>query len=297
MNLEIDIEKIADEVIEENNTETEMLPEFVKKETVRLIKDEMEEFEYQIQNRGKDYFKNGKVKSLAKSGNTYIAKVSGTTDYDVKVSVDVDDEYVHYECDCPYEWPCKHEYAVMLAILNKEYSEVELKPEIEKKTLTIEELIKLIPAEDLKNYIITSLLTRDVRFEKDSIEEKFAKYIPIQSYEYYYNKLYNSIILDYNYDFILSEYIKNIKSLLNAKKYVEVFSIIKAIIEVSNDTKQLEKWDKLNELFPLIGMNLRIVYRKSSDDQKSIINKWIEKLESNDYYENIYLEDIVLTIK
>ena len=297
MNLEIDMEKIVDEVIEENNTETEMLPEFVKKETVRLIKDEMEEFEYQIQNRGKDYFTKGKVKSLVKSGNTYIAKVSGTTDYDVKVSVDVDDEYVHYECDCPYEWPCKHEYAVMLAILNKEYSEVELKPEIEKKTLTIEELIKLIPAEDLKNYIITSLPTRDVRFEKDSIEEKFAKYIPIQSYEYYYNKLYNSIILDYNYDFILNEYIKNIKSLLNAKKYVEVFSIIKAIIEVSNDTKQLEKWDKLNELFPLIGMNLRIVYRKSSDDQKSIINKWIEKLGSNDYYENIYLEDIVLTIK
>ena len=297
MNLEIDMEKIAEEVIEENQTETEMLPEFLKKETVRLIKDEMEEFEYQIQNRGKDYFSKGRVKSLVKSGNTYIAKVSGTTDYDVKISIDVDDEYVHYECDCPYEWPCKHEYAVMLAILNKEYSEVELKPEIEKKTLTIEELIKLIPAEDLKNYIITSLPTRAVRFEKELLEEKFAKYIPIQSYEYYYNKLYNSIILDYNYDFILSEYIKTIKSLLNAKKYVEVFSIIKAIIEVSNDTKQLEKWNKLNELFPLIGMNLRIVYRKSSDDQKNIINKWIEKLESNDYYENIYLEDIVLTIK
>lgn len=297
MNLEIDMEKIAEEVIEENQTEMEILPEFLKKETVRLIKDEMEEFEYQIQNRGKDYFSKGRVKSLVKSGDTYIAKVCGTTDYAVKVSIDVDDEYVHYECDCPYEWPCKHEYAVMLAILNKEYSEVKLKPEIEKKTLTIEELIKLIPAEDLKNYIITSLHTRDVRFEVELLEEKFAKYIPIQSYEYYYNKLYNSIILDYNYDFILSEYIKNIKSLLNAKKYVEVFSIIKAIIEVSNDTKQLEKWDKLNESFPLIGMNLRIVYRKSSEEQKTIINKWIEKLESNDYYENIYLEDIVLTIK
>ena len=297
MNLEIDMKELVEEAEKEIKEETEMLPEFVSKEIVRLIKEEMEEFEYQIQNRGKDYYSKGRVSSLVKSGNTYIAKVSGTNEYDVKISVDVEDEYVHYECDCPYEWPCKHVYATMLGILNKNYSEVELKPEIEKNSLNTIDLIKLIPAEELKKYIIDSIYSKDVRIEKIPLEEKFAKYIPIQSYEYYYNKLYNSIILGYCNDFILSDYLKTIKSLLGAKKYVEVFSIIKAIIEVANDTKLIDKWNKLDESFPLIGMNLRIIYRKSSDDLKNTIDKWISKIEAEEYYNNIYLEDVILCIK
>ena len=44
-------------------------------------------------------------------------------------------------------------------------------------------------------------------------------------------------------------------------------------------------------------MNLRITYRKATNELKSAIDKWISKLESEDYYNNIYLEDIVLTIK
>lgn len=295
MNLEIDMDKITEEVLKEK--ETNMLPEFIEKHVEDLIKEEMNEFEYQIKSRGKDYYEKGKIKSLIKNGNMYIAKVNGTEVYDVRIFVDPVNEYIHCECDCPYEWECKHEYAVMLAILNKEYSEVELKPEISKKKISIEELIKLIPAEDLKNYILSPIGKDYVCFETEHLEENFAKYIPIQSYEYYYNNLYNSLIIEGYDNCLLSEYMRNIKSLLNSKKYVEVFSIIKAIIEASNDINHIDKWDELIEKFPLIGMNLRITYRKATNELKNTIDKWISKLESEDYYNNIYLEDIVLTIK
>lgn len=294
MNIEIDMEKVLDEI--EQEQELEMLPEFVEKQIEDLIDMEMEEFQYQIQQRGRDYYEKGNVKSLVRTGDTFIAKVEGSETYDVKIHVDTEGDYVHYNCNCPYEWPCKHEYAVMLAILDKKYSTIELKPEVKRKELTPEELIKLIPSEDLKQYILKSL-NIDTWFNINSLEEEFAKYIPIQSYEYYYNQMYNSLIIE-NHDInILKSYLRNIKCLLNSKKYGEAFSIIKAIIEASNDTNQLDKWDYLTEQFPLLGMQLRIVYRKASNELKSTIDKWISKLESKDYYNNIYLEDIIVTIK
>ena len=169
MNLEIDMDEIVEEVL--NEKETNMMPEFIEKHVEELIKEEMNEFEYQIKSRGKDYYEKGKIKSLIKNGNMYIAKVNGTEVYDVRIFVDPVNEYIHCECDCPYEWECKHEYAVMLAILNKEYSEVELKQEISKKKISIEELIKLIPAEDLKNYILSPIGKDYVCFETEHLEE------------------------------------------------------------------------------------------------------------------------------
>lgn len=294
MNIEIDAEKLLEEIETE---ETEMLPEFVEKQIEELVNMEMEEFQYQIQQRGKEYYEKGNVKSLVRTGDTFIAKVEGSEMYNVKVHIDTEGDYVHYQCDCPYEWPCKHEYAVLMAILNKDYSAVELKQEIKKHNLTTEELIKLIPAEELKNYILSPIGKDYVCFEIEHLEESFAKYIPIQSYEYYYNNLYNALTIEGYETRLLNDYLRSLKTIINSKKYVEAFSIIRAIIEATNDTGHLDKWDSLIDAFPVIGMHLRIVYRKSSNELRNAIDKWINKLETNDYHNNIYLEDIILTIK
>lgn len=297
MNLEIDMETIVKDVLSEEQDKINMLPEYVERHTADLIREEMENFEYQIKSRGKDYYEKGNIKSLVKHGDSYYAKVNGTRVYDIKIYVDPVNDYVHCECDCPYEWECKHEYAVLMAILNKDYNEVQLKREINKKKISLEELIKLIPADDLKNYILSPIGKDYVCFETEHLEENFAKYIPIQSYEYYYNNLYNALVIDGYDNGLLSEYIKNIKTLLNSKKYIEVFSIIKSIIEASHDTNHLDKWDQLIEEFPLLGMHLRIVYRKANNELKNTIDKWTDNLISNEFYNNIYLEDIILSIK
>lgn len=255
---------------------------------------EMENFEYQIKSRGKDYYENNHVLSIIRNGNEFIAKVKGSEDYEVKVDYDEEDEEIYYDCNCPYEFPCKHEYAVLLAIKNKEYSEVELKEPIKRKELTVEQLIELIPAEDLKEYML-SIYGRDyVCFETEHLEEHFRKYLPRQTYEYYYNNLYNSLVID-GYQEL--KYISIAKDLINCGEYQEAFYAIKAIIEASNDVGIFTKWDDLINQFPTIAMYLRIIYRKGDANVKSNINEWIKILEENNYYNSLYLEDAILTIE
>lgn len=100
-----------------------------------IIDYEMSEFEYQIKSRGKDYYNNNRIVSIVRDGNEFIAKVDGSKRYEVKVNYDEDDEFLYYDCTCPCEYPCKHEYAVLLAIKNKEYSNIKLKANIRKKEL------------------------------------------------------------------------------------------------------------------------------------------------------------------
>lgn len=259
-----------------------------------IIDYEMSEFEYQIKSRGKDYYNNNRIVSIVRDGNEFIAKVDGSKRYEVKVNYDEDDEFLYYDCTCPCEYPCKHEYAVLLAIKNKEYSNIKLKANIRKKELTVQQLIELIPAEDLKEYIL-SVVGRDyVCFELEHLEEHFRKYIPRQTYEYYYNNLYNSLVLD-GYSEI--KYTSIARDLINFGEYQEAFYAVKAIIEAAKDVNVLTKWDDLLNQFPTIGMLLRIIYRKGDNNVKSNINEWMQILEENNYYDSLYLEDVILSIK
>ena len=42
-------------------------------------------------------------------------------------------------------------------------------------------------------------------------------------------------------------------------------------------------------------MYLRILYRKANDELKKEVEKWIKTLVDNNYYDNYYLEDIIIT--
>lgn len=253
-----------------------------------------DDFSYQIKNRGKDYYEKGNIVSVIRNGNSFISKIDGTERYEVEVNFDDEDELLYYDCTCPCDFPCKHEYAVLLAIKNKEYNQIQLKPTIIKNEYTIQKLIELIPAEELKNYMLSEEGKDYVCFEMVHFENHFARYLPRQTYEYYYNNLYNSLLLD-GYGEI--KYINIARNLINNGEYQEAFYAIKSIIEAANDVKVLNKWNNLIDNFPAIGMILRIIYRKSDSNVKSNIEEWIGILEDNNYYDSLYLEDIVLTIK
>lgn len=72
-----------------------------------------------ILERGWDYYRNDRVKSIEKdSRNTYTAIVAGTEDYKVTVKVGENGEIESADCDCPYDMGpyCKHKVAVFYSL-------------------------------------------------------------------------------------------------------------------------------------------------------------------------------------
>jgi len=87
-----------------------------------------------------------------------------------------------------------------------------------------------------------------------------------------------------------------IKDLINSEKYEEAFFVIKAFIEVANDTKHFEKIEIGINKYSDIALFLRIIFRKSDRILQSEIEEWLDKLRKNKYYNSLYLEDMILNI-
>ena len=302
-----------------------------------LLNEVQDNFSYQIKERGKDYYYSGNIVSCSKNNNKYYAKVSGTRDkpYIVKVEIKKDGveydctcpydfpckheyavlmaitnkEYlnielkpelkekkdgVEYDCTCPYDFPCKHEFAVLMAITNKEYLNIELKPELKEKKDTLQNILKKIPAEEIKKYLLSSKGVNYVCFEMKSFEDYFKKYYPNQTYEYYYNNLFNALVVDVNYENMIDSYINKIRQYVSNQEFLESFKILKSIINAYNDTNKLNFDDYIINQFPNLGMLLRIIYRKCDFSLRKDIKNWTLELESKNYYNNLYLEDIVI---
>ena len=259
-----------------------------------LLNEVQDNFSYQIKERGKDYYYSGNIVSCSKNNNKYYAKVSGTSDKPYIVKVEIKKDGVEYECTCPYDFPCKHEYAVLMAITNKEYLNIELKPELKEKKDTLQNILKKIPAEEIKKYLLSSKGVNYVCFEMKSFEDYFKKYYPNQTYEYYYNNLFNALVVDVNYENMIDSYINKIRQYVSNQEFLESFKILKSIINAYNDTNKLNFDDYIINQFPNLGMLLRIIYRKCDFSLRKDIKNWTLELESKNYYNNLYLEDIVI---
>ncbi|MBO5375595.1 MAG: hypothetical protein J6A52_01950 [Bacilli bacterium] len=261
-----------------------------------LIEELEDEFSYQIIERGKDYYNSGSIVLCCKHDNKYYAKVRGTNDKPYIVRVEITEDGVDYDCTCPCTYPCKHEYAVLMAITNQEYSNIELKPEMKEKKDTLQNVIKQIPADELKEYLLSPKGQDYVCFEMEAFEEYFRKYYPSQSYEYYYNNLYNALAVDGEYIELIDTYIDKIRQYISNKEFEESFKIFRSIISAYNDTNTLNVEPYIVSQFPTLGMLLRIIFRKCDARTKQDIRSWIIELENDNYYNNLYLEDIVVMI-
>ena len=264
-----------------------------------ILADSLEkDFSPSIIQDAEDYYEKGKVLNIYKNNNRYYAKVEGHDNkrYTVIIEVFRNDD-ADYCCDCDCEYPCKHVYAVLLGISDGEYEEIELKKRIYRSTATIKETLEQIPSEELKNYLLTDDGLLQFSFKTHSFNEFFKKYLPKQSYEYYYNNLYNALVLDDKYDVMIEEYIKSAREYLKISCLEETFKIIKSIIEAGHDSERLDVDDNDFELINKLGMLLRIVYRKAKDIIRDDILEWTNRLQNLNYYNNYYLEDMVLTLK
>ena len=259
-----------------------------------LLNEVQDNFSYQIKERGKDYYYSGNIVSCSKNNNKYYAKVSGTSDKPYIVKVEIKKDGVEYDCTCPCDFPCKHEFAVLMAITNKEYLNIELKPELKEKKDTLQNILKKIRAEEIKKYLLSSKGVNYVCFEMKSFEDYFKKYYPNQTYEYYYNNLFNALVVDVNYENMIDSYINKIRQYVSNQEFLESFKILKSIINAYNDTNKLNFDDYIINQFPNLGMLLRIIYRKCDFSLRKDIKNWTLELESKNYYNNLYLEDIVI---
>ena len=69
-----------------------------------------------IVQRGEYYYLSGRVKNIRQDGNTYMADIFGTEDYETSVEI-VNDELVSCSCNCPYDRGiCKHVAALLFAV-------------------------------------------------------------------------------------------------------------------------------------------------------------------------------------
>ncbi len=291
MALEIDVNGLFQDIIKEKKKDAK--PEDV----LYYVEDD---FSSVIKKRGEDYYKNGKIEYCYKYNDKYIAKVKGYDDeyevtFEKEVNEDSDEISYNYSCDCPCEFPCKHEYAVALAISGGEYTEKELKENISRINYNMLEIIKRVPAEELKAIMTTDEGINNYSFNYSFFEKAFIKYLPKQKYEYYYNNLYNDITI-YGSSNKTNTYLLEAKSYIDSKEYIESFKILKAIIEVHKDLNKLSDELFTNKLSN-IGMYLRISYRKGDTELKNTIEDWIKTLEEKDFSDNVYLEDVILTIK
>ena len=188
----------------------------------------IDDFEPQVVERGENYYYDGHVLDVFKNKNKYYAKVLGSKDepYNVKITI-YDGDNAEYDCDCPYEYPCKHAYATLMAIASGEYKEIDLKQEKCEKEEKIFETISKIPAEELKEYLLSEEGKDNVCFEISAFNNRFRKYLPKQDYEFYYNRLYNEIMLNDYFGDTIDEYLEKARKYLQSDSFEEVFDILK----------------------------------------------------------------------
>lgn len=88
-----------------------------------LYKDELDIcFRKNVITKGRKYYASDKVKFLEKINDKYYAVVEEKDNYAVIINYNKELDETTLYCSCPCEFHCEHEYAVMLAIRNKEFN-------------------------------------------------------------------------------------------------------------------------------------------------------------------------------
>jgi len=253
------------------------------------------EFESQIIYRGKDYYKRGLVNRCLKTPDGYFAKVIGNSEYNVKIKIDEDD--IEMSCDCPCYSNCKHEYATLMAIDNKKFKELNLLPKIVSSNYSLEEFIKTIPGDELKDFIV-KVIKEEYEEIEDILKDNFLKYLPKECPEYFYNEIFNVCLIEDDLPmYLINNYIEQIKEYIDCQEYAYAFTIYSSIICALCDSKIKVSSTKLIDLYSKLGIFARITYRKGNDELKNNISNWIKSFEEKNFNDDVYLEDLLLNIK
>lgn len=269
---------------------------------IKLSEKYKKEFAPQIIERGIQYYNNLEVEKLFKSDNLYIAKFYGhSSDYDYTVQIEVLDDSITMNCTCPYQDNCKHEYATLIAIDNEKYKVIDLKPEIKKNELDLVKLINSIPEDELKKYISMKTDNEFKTLTIEDLKDYFIKYQPKENRDYYYNNLYNKLVMDDIPISFIEDMIVLIRKYIVTKEYEQAYiiftSIIDAMLDTRNDLQMDICFERIIDIYNKLTSFARIIYRRAASDLKNKFDIWLNKYAINNYYDDVFLEDLLLSIK
>lgn len=268
---------------------------FLRKE--KLQEKYKELFTPQVIFRGRDYYTNDKVINVfkAEDAEQYIAKVKGSdygVSYDVQLLLD-DIENPKMSCTCPCIDACKHEFAVLMTIDSNSYSTIKLLPVPREEKVNIKDFINSIPENKIKEYL-KNTFELDKCISENDFKEFFSCYLPEKSREYFYNTLYNN----FQFNTVnLGKFINLAKSALENGKYNYTFLILSSIIDAAKDAEYADEEEILLNSYSKIGTFIRIAYRKGTNELKAEIDQWTQKYNDKNFYNDIYLEDMIMNIK
>lgn len=86
------------------------------------------------------------------------------------------------------------------------------------------------------------------------------------------------------------------KSSLENGKYKYTFTISSTIIDAAKESEYCDNDDIILNSYNKVGMFIRIAYRKGNNKLRTEIQKWIQKYEEKNYYDAIFLEDMIIGI-
>jgi hypothetical protein len=125
--------------------------------------------------RGRNYYRQDRIKKIEIDGGEIRATVRGSNDYDV--AIDIVDETIKTHCSCPYDHAgdCKHIVAVLLAVDDEKTNTAsETAPESDEQlpaTVDIESLVEQTTADELRGFLL------DILSDDRDLRDRFVAFV------------------------------------------------------------------------------------------------------------------------
>lgn len=267
-------------------------------------------FKTHILARGWDYYENGAVSSLERTGTGYKATVEGSYDYEVEVEI-YDNEIVDMFCDCPYAEDgnyCKHMAAVLYEIEEKSAqmtSEVrenstDIKTELEDVIKNIDEsevrniLLELALKDDsLQNQILTKYVDKispvQMNRLKQEVEMIAWKYSDRSGYVDYYHAM------DYVHD--LEAFLdENVQNLIDKKLIMQAFELTNEVFHMVGNQDIDDSDGGTTWIANSCYEYWKQILDQATDEQRDQMFQWFKGRPQNyviDYMED-YISDFLM---
>lgn len=231
--------------------------------------------------KGMDYYKSGRVRSLRYTEGVFHGIVSGSRDYQVRISPE--EENFSFHCNCPVNPDvfCKHAVALGLEIANNAETTVEIIEPKKKKQPDVNRLIESASSDQIKTFLRKVLQESDVHLKafevlisgqtgaesdldiseiRDEIINELENF-DLQDYDRFYDYREDNygyyreeweILYDGargELDDLLSDYLDDEKQQLDAGNIIDAFKILLAMYEARYMFDESSIIDEV-EIFP-----------------------------------------------
>lgn len=267
-------------------------------------------FKTHILARGWDYYENGAVSSLERTGTGYKATVEGSYDYEVGVEI-YDNEVIDMFCDCPYAEDgnyCKHMAAVLYELEEKSaqmISEVrenpsDIKTELENVIKNIDEskvrnilLEFALKDNSLQNHILTKYVDKvspgQMSRLKQEVEMIAWKYSDRSGYVDYYHAM------DYVHD--LEAFLdENVQNLIDKKLIMQAFELTNEVFHTVGNQDIDDSDGGTTWIANSCYEYWKQILDQATDEQRKQMFQWFKGRPQNyviDYMED-YISDFLM---